>query len=154
MGIWLGTGSQDNLVVDNTFTDISSAAIQVGGVDLRTDVRADAASLTSGNQIVNNDISYTGRDYYDTAAIFVMFAAGTTIRNNTIRHTPWTGIAIGWGWGLLDEGSFPGMPYARYFDWGVYTTPTVVRDNRIVSNRAIQTEADVPSRIIDQAGRQ
>jgi len=112
VGIWLGTGSQDNLVVDNTFTDISSAAI------------------------------------------FVMFAAGTTIRNNTIRHTPWTGIAIGWGWGLLDEGSFPGMPYARYFDWGVYTTPTVVRDNRIVSNRAIQTEADVPSRIIDQAGRQ
>jgi hypothetical protein len=135
VGIWLGTGSQDNLVVDNTFTDISSAAIQVGGVDLRTDVRADAASLTSGNRIVNNDISYTGRDYYDTAAIFVMFAAGTTIRNNTIRHTPWTGIAIGWGWGLLDEGSFPGMPYARYFDWGVYTTPTVVRDNRIVSNR-------------------
>jgi hypothetical protein len=45
-----------------------------------------------------------------------MFAAGTTIQNNTIRHTPWTGIAIGWG-------------------WGVYTTPTVVRDNRLVSNR-------------------
>ncbi|MEI8355347.1 MAG: right-handed parallel beta-helix repeat-containing protein, partial [Deltaproteobacteria bacterium] len=135
VGIWLGTGSQDNLVINNTFTDISSAAIQVSGVDLQVNVRANADSITSGNQILDNDISYTGRDYYDTAGIFVMFAAGTTIKNNNIRHTPWSGIAIGWGWGLLDEGGFPGMPYAKYNEWGVFTTPTVARDNRLLSNR-------------------
>ena len=135
VGLWLGTGAQDNLVVNSTFTDLSSAAIQVGGVDVEVNIRADADAITSGNQIRNNDISHTGLDYFDTAGIFVMFSAGTTIQNNDIRHTPWAAIAIGWGWGLFDEGGFPGMPYAHWNEWGVYTTPTVARDHRILSNR-------------------
>jgi hypothetical protein len=116
MALWFGTGAQECAVVDSVFTDVSSSAVQVGGVDVEVNVRADADDLTSGIRIVNNDISYTGRDYYDTAGIFVMFSAGTTVQNNTIDHTPWSGIAIGWGWGLLDEGGFPGMPYAHWFE--------------------------------------
>ena len=135
MALWFGTGAQDSAVVDSTFTDVSSSAVQVGGVDLDVNVRASANDLTSSIRIVNNDISFTGRDYFDTAGIFVMFSAGTTIQNNTIDHTPWSGIAIGWGWGLLDEGGFPGMPYAHWFEWGTFGTPTVARDHRIVSNR-------------------
>ncbi len=135
VGIWLGTGSQDSVVAGNAFSDVASSAIQVGGVDLAVDVRADARSITSGNLIRDNDISQTGRDYYDTAGIFVMFAEGTAIEHNTIRHTPWTGIAIGWGWGLLDEGGWPGSPAAKRNEWGLFTTPTVQRGNRIVGNR-------------------
>jgi hypothetical protein len=37
--------------------------------------------------------------------------------------------------GLLDEGGFPGMPYAHRFEWGAFGTPTVARDHRVVSNR-------------------
>lgn len=135
VGLWLGTGSQHVVVEDCTFRDISSSAIQIGGVDLALDVRADATSITTDNQILNNDVSHTGRDYFDTAGIFQMFAAGTTIAHNSISHTPWSGIAIGWGWGLLDEGGFPGSPFAKWGDWGLFTTPTVARNNRILSNR-------------------
>ncbi len=134
VGLWLGTGSQYNLIINNIFTDISSSAIQVGGVS-QADMRPDASSMTVGNQIVNNDISYTGRDYYDSAGIFVGFTAETTIKNNSISHTPWSGIAIGWGWGLFDEGGFPGLPFASRNEWGSYATPTVVKSNKIISNK-------------------
>jgi hypothetical protein len=139
----LGTGSQYNTVINNQFTDISSAAIQVGGVAL-TDARpASSAGQTIGNQILNNRITYTGQDYYDSAAIYVGFTAETLIKNNTISHTPWAGIAIGWGWGLLDKGGFPGAPGANvngvntplpYNYWGSFDTPTIVRNNQIISN--------------------
>jgi hypothetical protein len=133
MGLWLGTGTQGSVVSGCTFTDLSSSAIQVGGVDLLLNARADAERVTADNVIVDNDVAYTGRDYHDTAGVFVMYSSGTTIQNNDIRHTPWTGIAIGWGWGLLDEGSWPGMPYAQQGEWGMYTTPTVMRDHQIVA---------------------
>jgi len=129
----LDTGSQDNRVVDNTFTDISSAAIEVGGFT-QEDMRPDSAHQTSNNLIDNNAISHTGRDYYDSAAIFVGFTTGTVVTHNTINHTPWTGIAIGWGWGLFDEGSFPGLPGATRDMWGQYDTPTITSNNEISSN--------------------
>lgn len=129
----LGTGSQNNQIINNTFTDISSAAIQVGGVS-PTDMRPDSASQTSNNLVKNNVISYTGRDYYDTAAIYVGFTTGTKITHNSISHTPWSSIAIGWGWGLFDQSGFPGLPHATPNEWGSYSTPTIASNNEISSN--------------------
>lgn len=129
----LDIGSQNNKIINNTFNDISSAAIQVGGVG-QVDMRPNAEQEVSNNVIQNNVISYTGQDYYDSAAIFVGFTTGTTIAHNTISHTPWSSVAIGWGWGLFDKGGFPGLPGATPGMWGEYTTPTIASNNRIVSN--------------------
>ncbi|MGH8226014.1 MAG: right-handed parallel beta-helix repeat-containing protein [Gammaproteobacteria bacterium] len=129
----LDTGSQDNQIVNNTFTDISSSAIEVGGFTPE-DMRPDSAHETSGNLIDNNSISYTGRDYYDSAGIFVGYTTGTVVTHNTINHTPWSGIAIGWGWGLFDEGGFPGVPHATRNMWGTYDTPTIASNRKITSN--------------------
>jgi hypothetical protein len=129
----LDTGSQHNRIVNNLFTDISSAAIAVGGFT-QQDMRPDRAHQTSDNLIANNTISHTGRDYYDAAAIFVGFTARTQITHNSISHTPWAGIAIGWGWGLFDEGGFPGLPHATPSQWGTYDTPTIQQGNEISSN--------------------
>jgi hypothetical protein len=134
VGLSLGKGSKNNLIINNTFTDISSAAIQIGGVS-PTDARPDSPSLVSNNQILNNAISYTGRDYYDTAGIYVGFTAQTLIKNNSITRTPWSGIAIGWGWGLLDVDGFPGLPNAQWNQWGTNTTPTIMANNQIISNQ-------------------
>jgi len=130
-----GTGSQDNAVTGNTFTDISAAAIQLGGVgaiDARPVVPAQA---TKNNTIANNVIAMTGREYVDSAAIFIGFTANTNVNHNTISHVPWSGIAIGWGWGLLDSGMFPGIGCAVSGMWGKYTTPTINSGNRIAFNR-------------------
>ena len=130
----LDVGSQDNKIINNTFTDISSAAIQVGGVG-QDDMRPNGAQKVSNNLIQNNAISYTGQDYYDSAAVFVGFTTGTTIAHNTISHTPWSSVAIGWGWGLFDKGGFPGLPGATPSMWNTYTTPTIASNNQIVSNK-------------------
>ncbi len=129
----LDTGSQDNTIINNTFTDISSTALQIGGLS-PIDARPNSAQETSHNLVQNNTVSYTGADYYDTAGIYVGFTTGTVITHNTIMHTPWSAIAIGWGWGLLDDPSFPGVPNATPGMWGTYTTPTIVSDNEISSN--------------------
>ncbi len=116
------TGSKCTKVRDNQFQDISSAAIQLGGV---ADVDhapppPEEPHLTSDNEIANNVIKETGRDFVDTAGIFVGFTRNTLIEHNTISDVPWSGIAIGWGWGLLDQSGFPGVPGATWYEWGHY----------------------------------
>src|ERR1700676_5194187 len=74
----LDTGSQDNTIINNNFTDISSTAIQVGGLS-PIDARPNRAQMTSHNLVQNNTVSYTGQDYYDTAGIYVAFTTGTNI---------------------------------------------------------------------------
>ncbi len=129
-----GTGSQDNTIARNTFSDISAAAIQLGGVS-PLDARPAPAQATRNNTIANNVIFQTGREYVDSAAIFIGFSAHTDVHHNTISHVPWAGIAIGWGWGLLDEEMFLGVNCATSAMWGTYTTPTINSGNRIAFNR-------------------
>ncbi|MFM8551855.1 MAG: right-handed parallel beta-helix repeat-containing protein [Nitrospiraceae bacterium] len=116
------TGSQCNRIRDNTFRDISSAAIQLGGVSEMDHAPPPPREphMTSDNTIVNNVIRETGQDFVDTAGIFVGFTRNTLIEHNTISDVPWSGIAMGWGWGLLDQSGFPGLPGATWHEWGSY----------------------------------
>ena len=132
------TGSQRNLIIGNRFSDIASSAIQVGGVFEVDHHPPTPAELSTDNTILNNAIYQTGRDYQDTAAIFVGCTTRTVVSKNTITEVPWSGIALGWGWGLLDPGSFPGLPGAFSGEWGFNETPTATRANRIVNNRIQQ----------------
>lgn len=130
-----GTGSQDARVEGNRFADISSAAIQLGGVLPRDHHPRRAADLTRDATIANNVIVGTGLEFSDAAGIFAGYTTRTTIAHNDIRDTSWSGIAIGWGWGLVDPGSFLGLPGAVSGQWGRYATPTASRGNRITRNR-------------------
>jgi len=129
-----GTGCQRNRIAGNQFDDISSAAIQLGGVAAVDHHPQRPEQVTRDNVISNNRIAGTGRDFVDTAAIFIGFTCNTLVSHNTISETPWSGIAIGWGWGLFDPGMFPGVPGATSGMWGTYTTPTPNSGNRIVRN--------------------
>lgn len=116
------TGSKCNRIRDNGFLDISSAAIQLGGVsDIdHPPLPQGEPHVTSDNYVENNVIKETGREFVDAAGIFVGFTRNTVIEHNTISDVPWSGIAIGWGWGLLDESGFPGVPGASWHAWGRY----------------------------------
>lgn len=129
----LGTGCQDNLVQANRFVDISGSAVVLGGISPQ-DARPDADSANRDNRIVDNVISQTGQDYWDTAAIYVGFTRGSSVSHNAIDNVPWSGIAIGWGWGLLDPGGFPGLPNATPGMWGSFSTPTAAGGNQIGYN--------------------
>ncbi len=135
VGVAFRAGSQNNIIQDNLFKDISSSAIQLGGVSAEDAHPVNAQQIVFNNLIHNNMIRETGREYYDSAGIFAGFTQNTTISNNTIVDVSWSGISMGWGWGLLDPGSFLGLPGATPNPWGSYTQPTPNANNQIVRNR-------------------
>jgi hypothetical protein len=130
-----GIGSQENEILNNTFTDISAAAIQLGG---NTQVDAhpiNPAQLTRDNWIADNLVEYTGQEYYDAPGIYLGFTTRSVVEHNDIRHTSWSGIAIGWGWGLLDPSGFAGLPNAVPNEWGFLDMPSAALGNQILHNR-------------------
>ena len=134
VGLDFGTGSQNNQIVNNIFNDISSAVIQMGGV-LPIDHHPSLPSqFTQDNLISNNLVENVGQEFYDAAGIFVGVTTHTTVTHNSITNVPWTGIAIGWGWGLIDPGGFPGVSGATQYMWGVYDTPSAAHGNQITNN--------------------
>jgi len=134
-GLDFDTGSQGNTIEGNLFEDISSAAIQLGGVSEADHHPEHWEQITRNNVIANNLIREVAREYVDAAGIYVGFTRRSLISHNTIVDVPWSGIAVGWGWGLLDPGSFPGLPNGQSGEWGVYDTPTPNRESKILDNR-------------------
>ncbi|MFO1520160.1 MAG: right-handed parallel beta-helix repeat-containing protein [bacterium] len=136
VGLSFDTGSQNNQIEGNTFTDISSTAIKVGGISPLDAHPATDSQITRDNRIANNWIEYPGQDYYDAPGIFLGFTTRSTVEHNDIRHTPWAGIAIGWGWGMLDPTSngFCGLPHGTPFLWGDYSQSTPAQGNQILHN--------------------
>lgn len=133
-GLDFDTGSQGNIIANNLFTDISAAAIQLGGIAAIDHHPVHPEQITQNNVISNNLIRRIGQEFVDSAGIFVGFTRRTLISHNTIIDVPWAGIAIGWGWGLLDPGMFPGLPGARRGEWGTFNTPTPNSENKILNN--------------------
>lgn len=130
-----GTGSQENEIANNTFADISAAAIKVGGIATEDHHPTTAAQQTRDNRIANNLVEYAGQEYYDAPGIYIGFTTRSTVEHNEINHVPWAGIAIGWGWGLRDPGGFVGVPNGTPNMWGTYETPSAAQGNQILSNR-------------------
>jgi hypothetical protein len=134
VGLALGTGSQHTLARGNTFTDIGSSALTLSGISAADHNPASPAQRSAGNTIAANLISEVGWGYPDAAGLYIGFSSGTKVVRNTIEDVPWSGIAVGWGWGLLDPGGFPGLVGASAHQWGRWETPTPNRNGLIAEN--------------------
>lgn len=164
VGLQLGTGTQGVRVVRNTFTGISSCAVTVGGASwCRVDASIDPSKPQSkwvidpdqritvlgtdafpgdprlavrDNSILQNTITGTGEDYVDASGIFVGFARNTRIVNNLISDTSWSGMQIGWGWGLVDSPRFPGQPNSTVSSWlpNDLGVPTALGGTQVIGN--------------------
>ena len=164
VGLQLGTGVQSARVVGNRFSAISSAAVTVGGAswcrvdpsinplttqskwvidsDRRITVRGtdafpdDPRAEVRDVAILQNTIQGTGEDYVDASGIFVGFARNTRIENNIISDTSWSGMQIGWGWGMIDNPRFPGLPNSTTGGWlpAALGVPTALGGTRVVGN--------------------
>jgi hypothetical protein len=128
------TGSQGNAVTGNRFDDISAAAIQFGGVDVVDHHPSRPGEVTRDNRITGNTITRTSQEFFDAPAIFLGYTTRSTVSHNTLSDLPYTGISIGWGWGMTDPGRFPGCTGCPYQDWKTYTTPTTSLGNRVTDN--------------------
>lgn len=134
-GLSFGDGSKHDVVVGNRFDDISSAAVQLGGVRIANAHPPSVGDVVADNVVSNNLVRRVSREYQDAAAINLGFTTRSLVSHNDIGGTPWSGISIGWGWGLLDPSGFLGLPNATPGMWGTYASPTPSRGNRILANR-------------------
>ena len=134
VGLALGTGSHHTLIRGNTFADVGSSAVQLSGIAVADHHPGNRAQTSFGNTISGNLISHVAWGYPDAPGIFIGFSSGTKVTNNTVEDVPWSGIALGWGWGLLDPGGFPGLPHASQHQWGNWETPTPNRNGLVAGN--------------------
>ena len=122
-------GIQDSSITGNEFFDISGSAIQLGGVEAEDrhpcgDVPScDNGRVTQNNVISNNRVSDVSAEFYDTAAIFIGYTRNSLVSHNELHDLPYTGISMGWGWGLFEPGNLFG-----------YKNPTIAANNRVVNN--------------------
>lgn len=134
VGLALGTGSRKALVRRNVFSDVGSSALTLSGISPADHHPTRNGQRSFDNTIAKNVVSEVGWGYPDAPGIFIGFSSGTKVLSNTIENVPWSGIAAGWGWGLLDPGSFPGLPGAVSGEWGEWETPTPNRGSVIARN--------------------
>jgi len=134
VGLALGTGGQHNRVIGSTFSDVGSSALQLSGIARADHHPRNRAERSLDNRVVGNLISHVAWGYPDAPGLFVGFSSGTRVLRNTVEDVPWTGIALGWGWGLLDPGGFPGLRYASRHQWGKWETPTQNRNSVVAGN--------------------
>jgi hypothetical protein len=125
-GMDLEFGSQDNVVVGCTFSDISGTAIQVG--DVTDHHPQDILAIVKNNTIIDNYIHHVAVEYLSGVGVFVGYTDGTRIAHNEICDLPYTGVSIGWGWGEVDVG---GGGYTQPFD---YQEPAISKNNICENN--------------------
>jgi hypothetical protein len=128
-------GAQDITVSGNTFAQNAGGAIVIG----RTQKDAHHPSLTAMTNknitVTNNQISDSALVYQDEDGIFATYVDGLKIAHNDISDMPYTGIGIGYGWGMWDAGGSPDyQKRGTYNYYPVYQTPTTSKDNLVEAN--------------------
>lgn len=118
-------GSQNNRIIGNKFTDVSSTGIQIGHINDHHAYLADPRDVVKNNLVENNYITNVAAEYWGAVGIFVGYTDGTILRHNEISDVPYTAMSVGWGWGREDVGvPVEGNPL-----------PTCARNNKVEYNR-------------------
>ncbi|MFF4750385.1 discoidin domain-containing protein [Streptomyces sp. NPDC002514] len=132
VGLNLNTGTQRTDITGNVFQQIASTGIQVGGTDVIDAHPDDPRDITKDNTVDNNVVTHVADQYNGSLGIFAGYTDHTVITHNKVYDLPYSGISVGWGWGLTDKGgdsNYPGNSGVPVWD-----TPTTARDNEITDN--------------------
>lgn len=98
-------GTKDCRISGNLISSIAGNGIMAGAFSAVEDGEyhepynpTDLREIGTDDEISNNYIGQTGRDYYGTCAIAAGYVAGLKILHNTIEDSPYSGISLGYGW--------------------------------------------------------
>ncbi|HEY5587489.1 MAG TPA: right-handed parallel beta-helix repeat-containing protein [Candidatus Paceibacterota bacterium] len=94
-GLQLFTGCKNNLIYNNSFEDISGSAISIGNIK---NPNPNEIDLVKDITVENNLIKNIAIEYEGCVGILVGYTEHTVITHNEIRHLPYTGISVGWGY--------------------------------------------------------
>ncbi|MFE2040336.1 discoidin domain-containing protein [Streptomyces sp. NPDC059477] len=132
VGLNLNTGTQGTDITGNVFRQIAATGIQIGGVEAIDAHPDDPRDITKDTLVDNNVVTKVADQYNGSVGILAGYTDNTEITHNKVYDLPYTGISVGWGWGLTDAGgnsSYPnngGVP--------VWDTPTISQDSVVTDN--------------------
>ncbi|MEO6090676.1 MAG: right-handed parallel beta-helix repeat-containing protein [Umezawaea sp.] len=134
-GSGVGLAAQDITVTGNTFSDNAGGGIIIGGVGPDAHHPSDVRMTNKNIVVTNNSVHDNAIDYLEQAGIFATYVSGLTIAHNEVFNQPYSGVNVGWGWGMMDAGGNP--VYAdrgTYQYFPAYQTPTTAKDVHISQN--------------------
>ncbi|WP_329373613.1 discoidin domain-containing protein [Streptomyces sp. NBC_00669] len=143
VGLNLNTGTQGTDVTGNVFKEIAGTGIQVGGVEVVDAHPTDPRDITKDNTVDNNVVTNVADQYGGSLGIFAGYTDHTVITHNKVYDLPYSGISVGWGWGLTDPGgdtNYPGNSGVPIWDTPTTSRDTVVTDN--VISDIMKSQAD------------
>ncbi|WP_327394514.1 right-handed parallel beta-helix repeat-containing protein [Streptomyces phaeochromogenes] len=131
----VGLGADTISVSGNVFSQGAGGGVVVGGVQADAHHPGDSRMTNRNITISNNVMHDLALDYRDMTAVLVTYATNATVSHNEIYEMPYTGIAIGYGWGTNDPGGSQDYVNRGLYDFQpVYTTPTTLKNLRITGN--------------------
>lgn len=132
VGLNLNTGSQNTGITGNVFREIAATGIQVGGVEWGDAHPDDPRDVTKNTTVSNNVVTKVADQYNGSVGILAGYTDSTVITHNKVYDLPYSGISVGWGWGMTDKGgnsAYPGNAGIPVSD-----TPTISRNNVVTDN--------------------
>jgi len=97
----IGDGSARALVSGCTFSDLSGGAVKLGNVNDTRAVTTDPTQWDQNMTLQGCVVETAATEYHGASVVFAGYVRHTTIDHNTIRHSGYTGISLGWGWGRV-----------------------------------------------------
>ncbi len=134
-GTGVGLGARDVTVTGNVFEYMSAGAVIVGGVQADAHHPSDSRMTNSNITVSNNVVHDVATEYRSHVGLLMTYTAGSTMAHNELYNLPYSGIALGYGWGANDAGGSQ-----DYTDRGLYnyqpryTTATIAANNRVTAN--------------------
>lgn len=97
MGVKYDGESNDILLYRNHFYEIAAGAVSAGSFIVEEPF---TASVSKGVVICDNVIKHFGQSYLGGVGILVGYSQNVVIDHNDVSYGSYTGISVGWGWGL------------------------------------------------------
>ncbi|MFF2433341.1 discoidin domain-containing protein [Streptomyces sp. NPDC058107] len=132
VGLNLNTGTQGTDITGNVFRQIAATGIQIGGTDVIDAHPDDPRDITKDTTVDNNLVTKVADQYNGSVGILAGYTDHTVITHNKVYDLPYSGISVGWGWGLTDKGgdtNYPGNSGVP-----IWNTDTTSRDNKVTDN--------------------
>ncbi|WP_329213796.1 right-handed parallel beta-helix repeat-containing protein [Streptomyces sp. NBC_01485] len=131
----VGLGADTVSVTGNVFAQGAGGGVVVGGVQADAHHPSDSRMTNRRITVSDNVMHDLALDYRDMTAALVTYATDATVSHNEIYDMPYTGIAIGYGWGTNDPGGSQDYVNRGLYDFQPrYTTPTTLKNLKVTGN--------------------
>jgi hypothetical protein len=104
-GLDLVSGTHDDLIAGNAFTDIGGSGISIGKFTASETTEShvpydpvDENELCTHETLENNFIDGVGTEFQGACGIAAGYPASLTVVHNEVAHANFTGISVGYGW--------------------------------------------------------